>query len=57
MKTTSSQKLEALKPEPAPPIYRLPCSLTGLDANIDNCDPPAIIVEVEHADDRCLPAA
>ena len=47
MKTTSSQKLEALKPEA---IYRLPVSRTGLDANIDNCDPPAIIVEVE-ADD------
>ncbi len=51
MKTTSSQKLEALKPEPAPPIYRLPCSLTGLDAEVDNCYPPAIIVGVEHADD------
>ena len=50
MKTTSSKKLEALKPEPAPPIYRLPCSLTGLDAGGDNCDPPAIIVMVE-ADD------
>lgn len=32
-------------------IYRLPCSLTGLDAEVDNCDPPAIIVGVEHADD------
>jgi hypothetical protein len=31
-------------------IYRLPCSLTGLDAEVDNCDPPAIIVPVE-ADD------
>ena len=31
-------------------IYRLPCSLTGLDAEVDNCDPPAIIVAVE-ADD------
>ena len=50
MKTTSSQKLEALKPEPAPPIYRLPCSMTGLDAEVDNCD-HAIIVGVEHADD------
>ena len=39
--------LEALKPEA---IYRLPCSLTGLDANVDNCNPPAIIVMVE-ADD------
>ena len=56
MKTTSSQKLEAPKSlidsaKPAPPIYRLPCSLTGLDAGVDNCYPPAIIVEVEHADD------
>lgn len=34
-----------------PPIYRLPCSLTGLDAEVDNCYPPAIIVGVEHADD------
>ena len=50
MKTTSSQKLEALKPEPAPPIYRLPCSLTGLDAEVDNCDPPAIVVVVEPGD-------
>ncbi|HZW97592.1 MAG TPA: hypothetical protein VFF56_01950 [Bacillota bacterium] len=39
---------EDLKPLPT---YLLPCSRTGLDANIDNCDPPAIIVEVEHADD------
>ena len=31
-------------------IYRLPCSLTGLDAEVDNCDPPAIIVAVK-ADD------
>lgn len=43
--------MKALKPEPAPPIYRLPCSLTGLDAEVDNCYPPAIIVGVEHADD------
>lgn len=35
----------------APAIYKLPCSYTGLDAEIDNCDPPAIIVGVEHADD------
>ena len=32
-------------------IYRLPCSMTGLDAEVDNCYPPAIIVGVEHADD------
>jgi hypothetical protein len=31
-------------------IYRLPCSMTGLDAELDNCDPPAIVVGVEHAD-------
>ena len=31
-------------------IYRLPCSYTGLDAEVDNCDPPAIIVAAE-ADD------
>ena len=31
-------------------IYRLPCSFTGLDAELDNCDPPAIVVVVE-ADD------
>lgn len=54
MKTTSSQKLEDPKSlidsaKPAP-TYLLPCSRTGLDANIDNCYPPAIVVEVE-ADD------
>ena len=31
-------------------IYRLPCSMTGLDAEVDNCDPRAIIVAVK-ADD------
>ena len=31
-------------------IYRLPCSFTGLDAELDTCDPPAIVVVVE-ADD------
>ena len=31
-------------------IYRLPCSMTGLDAELDTCDPPAIVVVVE-ADD------
>ena len=31
-------------------IYRPPCSFTGLDAELDNCDPPAIVVVVE-ADD------
>ena len=39
--------LEDLKPEA---IYRLPCSLTGLYAEVDNCVPPAIIEMVE-ADD------
>ena len=38
------------KAELAPAIYWLPCSLTGLDANVDNCCPPAIIEMVE-ADD------
>ena len=51
LQTQAEQPFETKKPEPAPPIYRLPCSLTGLDAGVDNCDPPAIIVEVEHADD------
>ena len=31
-------------------IYRLPCSMTGLDAEVDNCDPPAIVVVVEPGD-------
>ncbi len=39
-----------LKPAPAPAIYRLPCSSSGLDSEVDNCDPPAIIAVVE-ADD------
>jgi hypothetical protein len=30
--------------------YRLPCSMTGLDAEVDNCDPPAIVVVVEPGD-------
>lgn len=30
-----------------PTIYRLPCSYTGLDAELDNCDPPAIVEAVE----------
>lgn len=29
------------------PIYRLPCSYTGLDAEIDNCDPPADVIRVD----------
>jgi len=36
--------------DPAPTIYRLPCSWSGLDSEVDNCAPPAIIVAVE-ADD------
>lgn len=28
--------------------YMLPCTLTGLDAEIDNCDPPATVVRVGH---------
>jgi hypothetical protein len=31
-------------------IYRLPCSMTGLDAEVDNCDPPAIVVVVKPGD-------
>ena len=31
-------------------IYRLPCSFTGLDAELDTCNPPAIVVAVK-ADD------
>ncbi len=34
----------------APTIYRLPCSWSGLDSEVDNCDPPAIVVVVEPGD-------
>ena len=41
---------EAFRLKPVSTIYRLPCSSTGLGAEVDNCDPPAIIVVAE-ADD------
>lgn len=36
------------------PTYRLPCTLAGLDYEIDNCNPPAI-VNVVNADDPMSP--
>jgi ribosomal protein S14 len=41
---------EYAKPVMSPAIYRLPCSLSGLDSEVDNCNPSATIVVVE-ADD------
>lgn len=32
------------------PIYRLPCTFTGLDAELDNCDPPADVIRVDAGD-------
>lgn len=43
-------EIEALKHEPAPAIYRLPVSMTGLQADVDSCDPPATLVPVEPGD-------
>lgn len=45
------KKLENMKKSTHPiTIYELPCSMTGLDSEVDNCDPPAIIVKVDPCD-------
>ena len=43
MKNMTDTQQKVMEARMKNPIYRLPCTYTGLDAELDNCDPPAIV--------------